>query len=144
MGSVLVAFLAGVAGAAIFNYVLAPFWHFYGLRDAIYAELLVCAGAKPWNGGTGIDPDRLRRLAAELMTFDQSASRFTRAVLARKGYRPLAEAEALMALSNSLETDEESAMRHLLDSKQGLRLPDTGFPESLRNRGALRVAPSRA
>lgn len=135
METVLIAFFAGMAGGAAFNCVIAPLWHFWGIRDAVYTELLVCASIKPQptrelEDDTQDIAHRLRRLAAELVTFDQSAGRLTRAILARKGYEWITESEALIDLSRGLKANK-NVVPYLVQAKKALRLPDDGFPPAI-------------
>ncbi|WP_119462003.1 hypothetical protein [Rhodospirillaceae bacterium SYSU D60014] len=133
MEAALIGFVAGVVGAAALNIVLSPLWDLSGLRNRIYVELLLCAPIRP-EAYDRLDLNhnvaKLRVLAAELQSFDRSATRLTRALITRKGYDLPAAVEALIGLSNSLTEGADGVRGYLAHARNALRIPDIGFPVS--------------
>ena len=131
METALIGFVAGVVGAAALNVVLSPLWDLSGLRNRIYVELLLCAGIRPETReklDVSYNARKLQVSAAELQIFEQSASRLTRALVARKGYDLPTAIGALIGLSNCLLEGTDGAGNYLARTKEALRIPDIGFP----------------
>lgn len=145
METVLIGFLAGIAGAMTLNVVLSPFWELLGLRNRIHVELLLCSQIKP-DSHEGLDlrynAGKLRVLAAELRAFHQSASRLTRALVARRGYDLPAAVEAMIGLSNDLDAHAVGPAHRLERAKRALRLPEIGFPAGGDPGGRARSQPA--